>query len=61
MGIPGRESFGEVDATGLVELPTEERVGAVFTILQPDADLDVDAWLGPLAESISGGHGARFS
>ncbi len=53
VGVPGRETFGDVDATGLVELPTEERVGAVFAILDPDADLDLDRWLGGLADSLA--------
>ena len=50
VGVPGRETFGDVDATGLVELPTEERVGAVFAVLDPEATLDLDAWLGGMAE-----------
>ena len=52
-GVPGRDSFGEIDATGLIELPTEERVGAVFACLDPDADLDLDSWLGGLDESLA--------
>ena len=53
VGVPGRETFGDVDATGLVELPTAERVGVVFAVLLPDADLDVDAWLGGMTESLA--------
>ncbi len=33
VGVPGKDSFGEIGATGLLELPTEERVGAVFSCL----------------------------
>ena len=53
VGVPGRETFGDVDATGLVELPTEERVGAVFAVLDARGTLDVDAWLGDMAGSLA--------
>lgn len=52
VAVPGRDSFGDVDAVGLVELPSEERVGAVFASLDPDATLDLDDWLGGLARSL---------
>lgn len=52
-GIPGRDSFGDPGTAGLTELPTDERVGAVFTVLDRAADLDVDAWLGDLAPSLA--------
>jgi phenylpropionate dioxygenase-like ring-hydroxylating dioxygenase large terminal subunit len=53
VGVPGRDSFGEVGATGLVELPTEERVGAVFACLDEDATLDLDPWLAGVDESLA--------
>ncbi len=53
VGVPGRESFGEIGATGLIELPTEERVGAVFSCLDPDADLDLDSWLAGMDASLA--------
>ena len=53
VGVPGRDSFGEIDFTGLVELPTEERVGAVFSCLDASADLDLDSWLGGLEDSLA--------
>jgi phenylpropionate dioxygenase-like ring-hydroxylating dioxygenase large terminal subunit len=52
VGVPGRDSFGEVDATGLVELPTVVRAGAVFAMLDPDGSIDIDAWLGGLDTSL---------
>jgi phenylpropionate dioxygenase-like ring-hydroxylating dioxygenase large terminal subunit len=53
VGVPGRDSFGEIGATGLLELPTEERVGAVFAQLDPDAALDLDGWLAGFDESLA--------
>jgi phenylpropionate dioxygenase-like ring-hydroxylating dioxygenase large terminal subunit len=53
VGVPGRETFGEVDAAGLVELPAEERHGAVFAVLDPDGTLDLDSWLGDMAGSLA--------
>jgi phenylpropionate dioxygenase-like ring-hydroxylating dioxygenase large terminal subunit len=53
VGMPGRETFGEVDVTGLVELPTVERAGAVFATLDPDNDIDIDAWLCGLDTSLA--------
>lgn len=53
VGVPGRETFGDVGASGLAELPTQEIVGAVFTVLDPQADLDAEAWLGGMVESLA--------
>ena len=46
-GITGRATFGELDteAHGLTELPSAERAGLVFAVLDPAADLDLDGWL----------------
>jgi phenylpropionate dioxygenase-like ring-hydroxylating dioxygenase large terminal subunit len=53
VGVPGRNTFGEIDVTGLVELPTEVRAGAVFATLDPGGDLDLDAWLDGLDGSLA--------
>jgi phenylpropionate dioxygenase-like ring-hydroxylating dioxygenase large terminal subunit len=53
VGMPGRETFGDIDVRGLVELPTAERVGIVLTILTPGLDLDADAWLGGMADALA--------
>ena len=53
VGVPGRDTFGELDVTGLIEFPVAERVGAVFCVLSPDADLDIDDWLGPMADALA--------
>ncbi|MEM9033058.1 MAG: aromatic ring-hydroxylating dioxygenase subunit alpha [Actinomycetota bacterium] len=53
VGVPDRETFGEIDVTGLIELPSEVREGAVFAVLDPDGDLgDLDAWLGEMAPAL---------
>jgi phenylpropionate dioxygenase-like ring-hydroxylating dioxygenase large terminal subunit len=48
VGVSGRNKFGAVDTEthGLTELPCDERSGMVFAVLQPDAVIDLDAWLG---------------
>jgi nitrite reductase/ring-hydroxylating ferredoxin subunit len=52
VNVPGHDSFGEIDVTGLIELPTEERHGAVFASLDPEATLDLDGWLAGVGESL---------
>ena len=37
VGVPGRNTFGELDVSGLVELPTHERAGVVLAVLTPDS------------------------
>ncbi len=51
-GIPGADTFGEVDVEGLLELPSEERHGAVFACLSREVELNLDEWLGPMGESL---------
>jgi phenylpropionate dioxygenase-like ring-hydroxylating dioxygenase large terminal subunit len=53
VGVPQRDQFGEIDVTGLVELPTEERSGLVFAVLTPDAPMELDAWLGEMADALA--------
>lgn len=53
VGVPGRVAFGDLDVAGLVELPTEERVGVVVSVLTPDADLDVNAWLDGMGDALA--------
>ncbi len=53
VGVPGKDSFGDIDASGLFELPTEERSGAVFACLDREATLDLDTWLAGLDESLA--------
>jgi phenylpropionate dioxygenase-like ring-hydroxylating dioxygenase large terminal subunit len=53
VGVPGKETFGEIGATGLIELPTQERVGTIFAVLDPDGEIDARAWLGDMADSLA--------
>ena len=52
VAIPGKEAFDDVGVEGLVEYPTAERAGAVFSILTVGAELDVDAWLGDMQSAL---------
>lgn len=52
VGVPGQDSFGEIGAIGLVELPSEVRAGAVFATLDADGEIDLDGWLDGLDESL---------
>jgi phenylpropionate dioxygenase-like ring-hydroxylating dioxygenase large terminal subunit len=53
VGVPGRDTFGEIDVSGLLELPTAERAGVVLAILTPGLELDADAWLDDMAEALA--------
>lgn len=53
VGVPGRKSFGDVGASGLAELPCEERVGAVFACLDPQGELDLDTWLAGFDDALA--------
>jgi phenylpropionate dioxygenase-like ring-hydroxylating dioxygenase large terminal subunit len=53
VGVPGREAFDDLDVTGLIELPTHERVGLVLSTLTPDAEFDPDQWLGGMADALA--------
>jgi len=47
--IPAPGTFGGIDkdCRGLVGLPCEERHGLVWVVDNPEAEIDVAAWLGP--------------
>jgi len=52
-GVPDGDLFGDLTAVhGLIELPCEERLGAVFAILEAGAALDLDDWLGDMQDSL---------
>ena len=52
--IPNNDHFGDVDKScmGLVELPAVEQSGLLWVHPNPQASLDVDELLGPLAEEF---------
>ena len=53
VGNTDRGAFEGIDVTGLMELPTAERSGAVFAVLTPGLTFDVDEWLGDMASSLA--------
>ncbi len=50
--VPDKEAFGEVDIDGLIELPTAERSGIIFAVLTPGAPMDIDDFLGDMADAL---------
>ena len=52
VGNTAREAFEGIDVTGLIELPTAERAGAVFAVLTPGEPIDIDEWLGEMASAL---------
>ncbi len=52
VGVTGREAFEGLEVEGLIEYPTAERAGAVFAVLTPHAELDIDGWLGDMASAL---------
>ncbi|MSZ76389.1 MAG: Rieske 2Fe-2S domain-containing protein, partial [Actinobacteria bacterium] len=59
--MPGKKGFADMDRSGygLVELPSEERHGFLWAVLDKDAPLDLDEHLGELdAELAQWGYGS---
>ena len=52
VGNSAREAFEGLDVSGLIELPTAERSGAIFAVLTPAAPMDIDQWLGDMASAL---------
>ncbi len=52
VGVPQRETFGDIKYDGLIPLPTAERAGIVFAVLTPGAAMDIDAFLGDMQDSL---------
>lgn len=56
-GMPQPVGFDSIDRDdhGLVELPAWERFGLVWVVPSPQEDeIDIDAWLEPMAEQLTG-------
>jgi phenylpropionate dioxygenase-like ring-hydroxylating dioxygenase large terminal subunit len=53
------DSFGDVaiDELGLIQLPCEERHGFIWVIDDPNATIDVAAWLGPETDGFLASYG----
>ena len=52
VGVPGRNTFGELDVSSLIELPTHERAGVVLAVLTPDLDFDPEEWLAGMDDAL---------
>ena len=63
IGIPGADGFTSVAprSDGLTELPATEFAGFLWIALDPGADLDVAAHLGPLADELESWGIGRWS
>ena len=53
VGVPGKNTFGELDVSGLVELPTHELGGVVLAVLTPDLDFDPGEWLAGMEDALA--------
>ena len=53
VGVPGKNTFGELDVSGLVELPTHEVAGVVLAVLTPDLDFDPLGWLSGMEDALA--------
>ena len=45
VGVPGRDTFGELDVSGLVELTTHEVAGVILAVLTPGMEFDPAEWM----------------
>lgn len=61
-GIPFQQGFEGIENRdyGLVELPSEEKYGFVWFLLNPDASISVDEWFGDLAGELAQWNYADF-
>ncbi|MET0458169.1 MAG: Rieske (2Fe-2S) protein, partial [Ilumatobacteraceae bacterium] len=53
VGVPGKNTFGELDVGGLIELPTHELAGVVLAVLTPDLDFDPGEWLAGMEDALA--------
>ena len=58
VGIAGRADFGDVDmaAKGLRPFPVLEKAGLIWAILDPNSDLDINAFLSGYDDLLEGFH-----
>lgn len=54
-GIADQPKFGDFDkaANGLHQLPVIERSGMIFTVLEPDGEVDFNGYLGGILEDLA--------
>ena len=53
VGVAGRETFGDIDVSGLIPLTTHERAGVVLAVLTPGIEFDPDGWLDGMDEALA--------
>lgn len=53
-GVADQAKFGDFDkaANGLRQLPVYERAGIIFTVLEPDGEVDFEGYLGAALDNI---------
>jgi nitrite reductase/ring-hydroxylating ferredoxin subunit len=58
ISVPSRAAFeeGQLADRGLIELPLAEEIGFIVVHPQPGAELDFDAFLGPMKAHLAGYH-----
>ena len=63
VGVPGKEGFPETSSQPrrLTELPATEHAGFLWLALDPQATLDIAAFLGPLADELESWGIGRWS
>ena len=63
VGVPGKEGFPETSSQPrrLAELPATEHAGFLWLALDPQATLDIAAFLGPLADELESWGIGRWS
>ena len=52
VGVPGRDTFGDLDVSGLVELTTHERAGVILAVLTPGLDFDPAEWMAGMDDAL---------
>jgi phenylpropionate dioxygenase-like ring-hydroxylating dioxygenase large terminal subunit len=52
VGVPGRDTFGDIDVSGLVELTTHERAGVILAVLTPGLEFDPAEWLAGMDDAL---------
>jgi len=57
VGVPGRAAFDDLlKDRDLIQLPCKEEIGFILVHPQPDGDVDVDAFFGPIKDHLAGYH-----
>jgi nitrite reductase/ring-hydroxylating ferredoxin subunit len=61
-GIPFQEGFDGINKSehGLLELPSEEKYGFIWYVLDPESEINVDSWFGDFAAELDQWNYANF-